>query len=132
MVTVMQTAGLTLTALLITKLLERHTKEQALLISLLLCFLLTSAAVISLTPVLTRMDSLLSSSGLSPEAAGSIGKAIGICCVTGLAADVCKDAGESALSSTVLLTGKAALLLLALPLIDPLLDLVREVLLCAG
>ena len=127
----MQAAGLTVTALLIAKLLERHAREQALLLTLLLGIFLTAAAILALTPVLTRMDGLLTAAGLSAEAAGCIGKTVGICCVTELAADLCKDAGESALCTAVLLTGKAALLLLALPLIDPLLRLVQEVLGCA-
>ena len=128
----MQAAGLTLTALLIAKLLERHAKEQALLLTLLLGISLTGAALIALSPVLNRMDSLLTASGLDPAAAGCICKTVGICCITELAADICKDAGESALCTAILLTGKAALLLLALPLIDPLLKLVQEVLSCAG
>lgn len=130
--TALQAAGLSVTAVLLAKMLERHTREQAMLLTLLLGILLTGTAVLSLSPVLTRVDSLLTAGGLAPETAGTVGKAIGICCVTELAADTCKDAGESALSAAVLLTGKTALLLLALPLIEPVLHVIGEVLTCAG
>ena len=68
--------------------------------------------------------------GLTPEQTACIAKAAGICCVTQLAADVCSDAGESALSSAVMLCGKIALILLILPLFQPLLNRLQEVLSC--
>ncbi len=130
MVTAMQVAGLTVTAVLIAKLLERYAAEQALLLTLLLGILLTGAAVLTLLPVLQEADVLLRNGGLDAAQTACISKALGICCVTQLAADVCRDAGENALTTAVLLTGKAALLLLALPLIQPLLRLLEEVLSC--
>ena len=132
MVTALQIAGLTVTALMIAKLLQRYAAEQAMLLTLLLGTGITAAAVTALAPVLQTIDSLMQSSGLDPAQTASVSKAIGICCVTQLAADVCRDAGESALASAVILTGKAALLLLILPLIEPLMQLVREVLTCVG
>ena len=121
MVTTVQIAGMSVTAVLLAKLLERYAAEQALMLTLLLGTLL---------PVLRQIDSLMSKAGLSAAETAGIGKAIGICCVTQLASDVCKDAGASALASAVLLTGKAALLLVILPLIAPLLSLIQEVLSC--
>ncbi|MBQ8922043.1 MAG: stage III sporulation protein AD [Oscillospiraceae bacterium] len=130
MVTTLQIAGMSLTAVLLAKLLERYAAEQALMLTLLLGTVLTGAGVLALLPVLNQIDSLMGKAGLSPAETASIGKAIGICCVTQLASDVCKDAGASALASGVILTGKAALLLLILPLISPLLSLMQEVLSC--
>ena len=91
-------------------------------------------AVLSLvtTPVPAQISALLSEAGLNPQQTAIITKAIGICIVTQLAADVCRDAGESAMASAVLLTGKTALLVLALPLIRPLRQLLEEVLSCAA
>ncbi|MBR3268994.1 MAG: stage III sporulation protein AD [Oscillospiraceae bacterium] len=132
MVTTVQIAGMSLTAVLLAKLLERYAAEQALLLTLLLGTLLTGAGVLALMPVINQIDVLMEHAGLSASETASIGKAIGICCVTQLAADVCKDAGASALATGVLLTGKAALLLLILPLIEPLLSLMQEVIDCVS
>ena len=132
MVTAMQIAGLSVTGVLIAKLLRRYTEEQALLLTLLLGTAVTAAAVLSMTPVLNEIDLLLSAGGLSVSQTACISKAIGICCITQLAADVCKDAGESALSDAVLLSGKLALILLALPLFEPLMTLLWEVLSCVS
>lgn len=130
MVTTIQIAGLSVTAVLIAKLLERYAAEQAMLLTLLLGVLFTAAAVCALSPVLNEMDLLLASSGLSETQTSTVSKVIGICIVTQLAADICKDAGETALCTAVTLTGKASLLTLSLPMFSSLLSMVREVLSC--
>ena len=132
MVTTAQIAGLSVTAVLLAKLLQRYAAEQALMLTLLLGVMLTGAAVLSLTPVLRRIDGLMLNAGLHADESARIGKAIGICCITQLASDICKDAGESALATGVILAGNAALLLLILPLIDPLLTMLKEVMTCIG
>lgn len=132
MVTAMQAAGIALTAVMLAKMLERYAKEQAMLLTLLTGALLTAAAVTMMTPVTEQIDALLSNAGLEPQQTACITKAIGICCVTQLASDVCKDAGESAMASAVMIAGKTALLVLTLPLILPLRQLLEEVLSCAA
>ena len=132
MVTALQIAGIGITAVLLAKMLERYAAEQAMLLTLLVGTLLTGAAVLAMTPVLVQIDALLADCGLDTEQTACITKAIGICCVTQLAADVCADAGESAMATAVMLTGKIALLVLALPLIAPLRNLLEEVLTCTA
>ena len=132
MVTAMQAAGIALTAVMLAKMLERYAKEQAMLLTLLTGALLTAAAVTMLTPVTEQIDALLADAGLEPQQTACITKAIGICCVTQLASDVCKDAGESAMASAVMIAGKTALLVLTLPLILPLRQILEEVLSCAA
>lgn len=130
--TALQVAGLSLTAVLLAKVLERYAAEQAMLLMLLLCVGLTAAAVLSLTPILERMDTLLHAGGLSADETARLSKAIGVCIVTELAADTCRDAGEAALATAVTMTGKTTLLLLSLPLVETLLRVMEEVLGCAG
>lgn len=128
MVTALQAAGISITAVLLAKVLQRYCAEQAMLLTLLLCISLTAAAVVSVTPLLQRIDELLNAGGLSSDETAALGKSIGICVVTELAADTCHDAGESALAAAVMLTGKIALLLISLPLLETLLEIIREVL----
>ena len=132
MVTVFRTAGLALTAVLIAKLIRRYTEEQALLLTLLAGIGITAAGVLAMTPIFNEIDNLLAKGGLTPEQTACIAKAAGICCVTQLASDVCKDAGESAIASAVMLSGKIALILLILPLFHPLLTRLEEVLSCVS
>ncbi len=132
MVTMFRTAGLAITAVLIAKLIRRYTEEQALLLTLLAGIGITAAGILAMSPILNEIDSLLAQGGLTPEQTASIAKAAGICCVTQLAADICKDAGETAVASAVMFSGKIALILLILPLFQPLLSSLREVLSCVS
>ena len=132
MVTIFRTAGLAVTAVLIAKLIRRYTEEQALLLTLLAGLGITAAGVLAMSPILNEIDSLLAQGGLTSEQTACIAKAAGICCVTQLASDVCKDAGESAVASAVMLSGKVTLVLLILPLLQPLLANLQEVLSCVS
>ena len=128
----MQIAGISITGVLLAKLLQKYAPEQAVLMTLLLGTLITGCAVTAMMPVLTEIDALLSAGGLNPEQIALVTKAVGICCVTQLASDLCKDAGESAMASGVLLTGKVTLILLAIPLFTPLRQMLEEVISCVS
>ena len=56
-------------------------------------------------------------------------KALGIVLTAQVAGHICKDAGENALALGVDFAGKLAVLLLLLPVLQQLLDLIREILL---
>ena len=109
-------------------LLKRGQKEIALLFSL-------AAAVFVFLCILPQIETLTSTfrewaelSGM-PEVFGALLKALGIVLIGRITADLCKDAGESAIASGVELAVKAAVLLTALPLLNRLLSLLQEVLL---
>ena len=108
--------------------LKRGQKEIALLFSL-------AAAVFVFLCILPQIETLTSTfrewaelSGM-PEVFGALLKALGIVLIGRITADLCKDAGESAIASGVELAVKAAVLLTALPLLNRLLSLLQEVLL---
>ena len=50
-------------------------------------------------------------------------KSLGICYITQLAADTCKDAGEGAMAGRIELSGRVAVLILALPMFTALLQI---------
>ena len=57
-------------------------------------------------------------------------KCVGICFITEFASDCSKDAGQAALSSVVLTSGRLSVLLCALPLFKEILSVISE--LCGG
>ena len=63
------------------------------------------------------MDELLENTGLERELFTPLLKIIGISLVSRLGADLCKDAGQGALSSLVELSGTLCALLAAAPLL---------------
>ena len=96
---------------------------------------LLAAAVLVFLCILPQIETLTSTfrewaelSGM-PEVFGALLKALGIVLIGRITADLCKDAGESAIASGVELAVKTAVLLTALPLLNRLLSLLQEVLL---
>ena len=127
-ITLFAVASLCLTAVLLCKVLERYAREQAVMLTIgtaagVLLLLLTM-----LEPLLAQMHQLFELAGLPQTYIAVLWKALGICYVTQLAGDVCRDSREEALCSVVHMAGKIALMLQALPLIRALLSMLVEVL----
>ena len=55
-------------------------------------------------------------------------KSLGICYVTQISSDCCRDSGENALASQLELAGKAALLITGLPMFTAAADIVKSLL----
>lgn len=72
------------------------------------------------------LETVKEQTGLSPVVVGPVMKCVGVGIVTRLAADICRDAGQSAAASSVELCGAACALVTAMPLIRAILSAVRE------
>ena len=55
-------------------------------------------------------------------------KGLGICYVTQLACDFCKDCGENSLAGQAELAGKISLLIISLPLFNALIEIIKTLL----
>ena len=75
------------------------------------------AALGALNNVYGDMQNTLEQMGLNREILQVLLKTLGICLLTQFGADLCRDAGETALAGQVELTGKLMALAAALPLI---------------
>ena len=124
---ILQISGLALTAVALAVLLRQYRAEYAMALGLMV----SVVVLLALMPVLKETMSLLmniaSNSGAS-QTVGVIVKSLGIAFVAGIAADVCRDAGESAMASKVELAGKVAILSLAMPMATQLMGLVERIL----
>ena len=87
---------------------------------------IVTVAVTLFIPTVAYIRSLFAGSSLG-EYGGIITKALGIAVLTQLCADICRDCGESSVASGVELIGKLEMLVLCFPMIEKLLDSVREV-----
>lgn len=56
----------------------------------------------------------------------TIAKALGICIISQLASDTCKDCGQSSLASKVELGGKISVLLISIPMFASLIETVNK------
>lgn len=115
----MGSTGLVLVAVIaafLAVVLRRHVPEQALAVGLIAGFLILAAAITAALPVFREIEDLLSDSGMAGEYITVLFKALGVCLLTQLAADACRDAGEQGLASKAEFAGKLSMLVLALPL----------------
>lgn len=80
-----------------------------------------------LAPALLRLQTLLSLAE-GEDYTRLLLTAVGIALATELAAGLCRDLGEGGVAEGLLFFGRAEILLLALPLVDQLVDLAREML----
>lgn len=95
-----------------------------------LCLSLAAGAAVLLmlmqhmAPLLSSLHGMLEDSAIPSEYIKAVLKATGICLLTQLTADTCRDAGETALAGKAELAGRILLLLLSLPLFEDMLKLV--------
>lgn len=80
-----------------------------------------------LGPLVSQLRDLAESQSLPGEVLPVVLKAVGIALVGGLASQLCRDAGESALAYTVELAGKGAILAVSLPLVVRIFEYLKEI-----
>lgn len=120
--------GLGLVAAVLAVVLRPQRPEFALLVSLAAGIFILSGIIVGIIPVVEQIRSIFDSSGLPGQYLQVLLKALGICFVTQIACDACKDAGEGAIGAKVELAGKAAVLVVSLPLFGQVLEIVQRLL----
>ena len=101
--------------------LKRYNPEYSVLISLVAGVLMLVLLLDKVTPVVSQIQSLLRSTGISGEYGQILFKVLGMCFLCQFSADSCRDAGETALASKVELAGKVFILVASLPLFEEIL-----------
>jgi len=118
--------GLCIVSTIICKLFDRNNKEYSFLIALGTVAFILLMIISYLHPVISAIESLFTLTGISKDYLEIIFKAIGICYITQLGCDYCKDAGENAFASELELAGKVSLLIISLPLFTQLIEIVKK------
>ncbi len=121
--------GLGLVAAVLAVTLRQHKPEFALLVSLGAGILILTGVVQEILPVVEQIETIFRSTSMPIAYLQVLFKALGICFLTQIACDTCKDAGEGAIGSKVELAGKVAVLVVSLPLFAQVLTIVRGLLL---
>lgn len=109
-------------------LLKRELPELSLALGLAVCggtVLLAMELFSGLTEIIDMAEAM---TGLSPAVLGPVMKCVGVGIVTKLAADLCRDAGQGAVSGAVELCGAACAMTMALPLIKSFLQMINDML----
>lgn len=108
--------------------LSRQSQDITLVLSISVCCMVVMAAAVFLTPVMDLIRRLQQLAQLEEGTLNTVLKAVGIGLVGEIAALVCGDAGNAALSKAVQIATASAVLWLSVPLMEELLVLIREVL----
>lgn len=116
--------GVLLCGGLLAAVLRSRRPELAMCLSLLAGVLVVGMLLRQLSPLIAALRRMTALGGIKESYVGVVLRGAGICLVARLAADTCRDAGDSALASKAELTGRILLLLLAVPLYEEILTLI--------
>ena len=119
---VWQIVALGLLGAVLAALLKKHTPELALLLAVAVC------GAAALAAVWAFLEDLLAAVEISSTLFLPLLKTAGIAVVTRIGADLCRDAGESAVASAVEMAGAMGALLAVLPLMQAAWEVLRSLL----
>lgn len=116
--------GVLLCGAVLSTVLRTHRPELAMSLSLLAGILVLGMVASRLIPFLSSLRQMLTAGGMAENAFAVVLKGVGVCLLTQLTADVCRDAGQGALAGKAEFTGRVLLLLIAVPLYEEILTLI--------
>lgn len=106
---------------------QKQGKEIALVLSLAVCAMVLAVAGGYLKSVVELIENLKKAAELDDDLVAAALKAVGIALLSQFAALICNDSGNSAMGRSVELLGCAAILWLAIPMMNMLLELVLKI-----
>ncbi|MDD6236301.1 MAG: SpoIIIAC/SpoIIIAD family protein [Clostridiales bacterium] len=108
--------GIGIVATAICILIKQYRPEFAMMVSLSCGVLIFVMILLHLSPAILDIQELMSKASLDNGYFKVLVKSLGICYVTSIASDSCKDAGQAAIAGKIELAAKVAIVILALPL----------------
>ena len=118
--------GIGIVAAALSVVLKKFGGTSSLFVSIAASLLILYAVLMSLSPLIGLVDELSESANAESAYITILMKALAVCFITQLAADSCRDSGEGAIASKRELAGRTAVLLLAVPLFESILGIVKE------
>lgn len=118
-------AGIIMCVLIVT--VKQFKAELALPLCIACGVIMTLYLISAAAPLIDELRTLSQVSGINSEFIAIAVKAVGICIAVQIAADVCRDAGQSALANKLEMGGKLALLVVSFPLFKEMISLAVEI-----
>lgn len=119
-------AGVCIFAAVMCRVFDSTAKEYGVMIKVAAAAGIAAAVMGCLVPAIKRIEDMYSRISADEAYLTLMLKALGICYLTQLAADICRDSGEGTLAVQAELAGKTALLLISLPLFEKTAQLALE------
>ena len=108
--------------------LRQYKPEFSVYITLITGMLMLGAAVTAVKPVIETVSGYLQIADPDTSYADVLIKSLAVCYITQMASDSCADAGEKSIDAKIELAGKFAIVLLALPVFDRLMEVIKQLL----
>ncbi len=118
--------GIALISVSICVILQRTNPEFSMLISLTASALIFLIIFLNLKPVIDAINKYVNDFNLNNVYITTILKSLGICYLTQIASETCKDCGFNSIASKVELAGKIAIVLLTLPMLESLIKTIEK------
>ncbi len=128
METFLKASAAALIAAILALSLWKQGKDVSVLLSIAACAMILIAAASYFEPVFDFLEQLQQLGQLDGGAMRILLKAVGIGLLAQIVGMICADAGNSALGKTLQILAGAAVLWLAMPLLQGLMDLVQKIL----
>ena len=108
--------------------LKQYKPEFSMYITLITGMLMLGAAVSAVKPALDMISSYMEIANPDSEYAEILIKTLAVCYLTQMAGESCSDAGETSIAAKIALAGKIAVVLIALPLFEKLMEVIKQLL----
>ena len=108
--------------------LKQYKPEFSMYITLITGMLMLGAAVSAVKPALDMISSYIEIADPDSEYAEILIKTLAVCYLTQMAGESCSDAGETSIAAKIALAGKIAVVLIALPLFEKLMEVIKQLL----
>ena len=108
--------------------LKQYKPEFSMYITLITGMLMLGAAVSAVKPALDTISSYMEIADPDSEYAEILIKTLAVCYLTQMAGESCSDAGETSIAAKIALAGKIAVVLIALPLFEKLMEVIKQLL----
>ena len=104
---------------------EKENKELRLLIILGAVSVIGLKCLESISSAFVQIKAMTEAADIDEGYVRILFKGLGICCITQIACDFCRDCGENSIGGQALLAGKIALLIISFPLFGAVADIVK-------
>jgi len=121
-------AGFSLVACIICKVLEKDAGEIKIAVMLCTVCIIVMKVIGEITDVTSTIRELFLLADMDDDYITIIFKGLGICYITQLSCDCCRDCGEGAVASQLEIAGRIAMVVTALPLFRVLIGIVEALL----
>lgn len=122
-----QIIAVAIVSVVIIMLIKQYKPEYAVVAQVAVGIVIFFMILKDIPPVISGIESLAASAGYNQEYAVILIKALGICILTQLGSDTCRDAGEGALATKVELAGKVTVISLSMPLFQAVSKIITSI-----